>query len=99
MQGYAEPGPEAGRQVQAAVESLRSCGTAMTETSLPGGVTQFTYDRGGDAGHGAVWLANNEDRAIVVALDGAASPMPDGVDQAVGEFMTRALGLPWPAAS
>lgn len=71
----------------------------MTEKSLPAGVTLFTYDLGGDAGQGAVWLAHNEDRAIIVALDGAASPMPAGVGPAVATFMTDVLALPWPAAS
>jgi hypothetical protein len=54
-----------------------------------------TYDYGGPDGHGALWLAARGDRAGAVGVDGAAGPMPAGVDVAVAGVLDEWLGLPW----
>lgn len=97
--GYLQPGAEARQQIADAVARLRSCrSTAMTEQSLAGGVTLFTFDVGGPAGHGAVWLGANDDRAMVYTVDGASTPLPEGAGARVGKVLSSVLDLPWAPA-
>ncbi len=82
------------RTVDRMVEELRSCdGPAMTVRTLPNGVTLATYQY--DDRHGALWLGAVGDRAGVVAVDGAPTPTPAGVDDAVAEVLDGWLRLPW----
>lgn len=82
------------RTVERMVEELRSCdGPAMTVRTLPNGVTLATYQY--DDRHGALWLGAVGDRAGVVAVDGAPTPTPAGVDEAVAEVLDGWLRLPW----
>ena len=99
VNGYPEDTTQAADELARAVEALRDCGSVTQQQALPGGVAQFTYDVGGPAGHGAVWLAANEDRVMVVSVDGVAEPLPDEVGGRVGGFLTDVLALPWPGAS
>ncbi|WP_107704706.1 hypothetical protein [Nocardioides allogilvus] len=96
IKGYLEPGPEAARWMQEAVAQLRDCAvTTMTETALADGVLLFTFELDVEDGHGAIWLAANEDRNMAYSVNGAATPLPDGVGERVGRDLTRALAVPW----
>ena len=97
--GYLRPGPDAAEEVQAAAKVLRDCEvTQMTELTLPGGVTAFTYDLGTPDGHGAIWLAASADRAVTVAVDRASSPLPEAVGRAVADVVRRVLARRWAPA-
>lgn len=96
IKGYLEPGPEAAAWMQKAAAQLRDCDvTTMNETALADGVTLFTFELAVDAGHGAIWLAANEDRNIVYTVNGAATPLPVGIGERVGQELTRALAVHW----
>lgn len=98
--GFRDPGTQAADHVASTLEQLRGCqSTRTTERTLADGVVLVTYDRGGEAGHGAVWLAANEDRAMVVAVDGADRALPADAAPAVAGWLTDVLALPWPTAS
>ena len=99
VDGYEEGSTRASQELDRAVAALRDCPGVQQRPALPGGVALFTYDVGGRAGHGAVWLAANEDRVMVVAVDGVAGPLPDEVGARVAGFLTDVLALPWPGAS
>lgn len=82
------------RNVDRMVAELRACtDPTMMIRALPGGVTLATYEDGD--GHGALWLAAVGDRSGVVAVDGAAAPMPAGVDEAVAGVLDGWLRLTW----
>ena len=82
--------------VERMLEELRSCTEPrMSVSTVAKGVTLVTYDSGGAAGHGAVWLHAVGDRAMVMAVDGAAEPMPGGVADGVADVMDDWLHLPW----
>jgi hypothetical protein len=86
----------AAERIAAMVEELRTCDDfSMEVEELADGVVLATYDYGGPDGHGALWLAAHGDRAGVVGVDGAAGPMPAGVDEAVAAVLDEWLGLPW----
>ena len=83
-------------RVGAMLAELRACADpAMDVEELPNGVTVVTYDYGTADGRGALWLAENGDRAGVIGVDGADRPMPMGVDEDVAQVLYTWLRLPW----
>lgn len=93
--GYADDmsGPA---RVETMLAELRACRDArMRVETLANGVHVATYDTGGAAGRAALWFAAAGDRAALVAVEGAALPMPVGVEQDVADELWTALRLPW----
>ena len=94
LAGYEDERTGAER-IAAMVEELRSCTDfAMDVEQLRNGVYLATYAYGED-GRGALWLADNGDRAGVIGVDGADRPMPMGVDEGVAKVLYMWLRLPW----
>jgi hypothetical protein len=93
--GY-DGGQSGAERIAAMVEELRTCDDfSMEVTELGDGVVLATYDYGGPDGHGALWLAARGDRAGAVGVDGAAGPIPAGVDVAVAGVLDDWLSLSW----
>lgn len=91
IEGYRNGGVAAD-EVRLRLEGLRRCQSVrMVERSLGGGVTLVVWDRGGQAGHGAVWLAAGEDRAVLVAADGRGTSVPLTAAREVAELVREVL--------
>lgn len=83
-------------RVVAMVEELRTCTQVPIDVrQLPNGVFLATYDNGDADGRGAVWLAEHGSKAGVIGVDGAARPMPAGVDEDVADVLHDWLRLGW----
>jgi hypothetical protein len=96
--GY-DDGAAGAARIAAMLDELRACvDSAMSVDELPNGVTLVTYDYGAPEGRGALWLAENGDRAGAIGVDGADRPMPRGVGEAVAEVLHTHLRLAWDAA-
>ncbi|SEB49146.1 hypothetical protein SAMN04489844_0275 [Nocardioides exalbidus] len=82
--------------IERMLDQIRSCtDPRMSLTTVAAGVTLVTYDVGGQAGHGALWLHAVGDRAMVTGVGGAADAMPAGVGDDVARVMDDWLRIPW----
>lgn len=91
IEGYRNGGVAAD-EVRRKLEGLRRCQSVrMVERSLGGGVTLIVWDRGGQAGHGAVWLAADEDVTVLVAADGRGTSVPLTAAREVAELVREVL--------
>lgn len=82
--------------VQRMLDELRSCtDVTMSVSAVADDATLVTYDSGGTDGKGALWLLAVGDRAMAMAVTGAADPMPAGVADDVAHVMDDWLRIPW----
>jgi len=97
ISGHVRGRERAARVIRDQVEGLETCTEGVrTRRDLPGGVITYAYDLGGDGGHGSIWLAHNDDRAMVVTVHGGRSSVPARSTEVVGEWMRSVLDLRWP---
>ncbi|CUR56617.1 hypothetical protein NOCA1120102 [metagenome] len=74
------------------LQEVRGC-PDLTVRTLANGTTLAIYED--DDGHGAVWIGAVGDRVGVVAVDAAAGPAPEGVDEAVAGVLDDWMRLAW----
>jgi hypothetical protein len=98
--GYDDDGTRASAEVRERVAELDSCAEGgLVRRDLAGGVVSYSYDLGDEGGHGAISLAHNVDRAMLVTVHGGREPVPAAATDEVGAWMTSVLDVPWPEAS